>query len=307
MKKLDILFHQYFKNWIYLYKKDSIRSISFQKYQTTLDWILKLAPDLKLKEIDRYKYQEILNTYAKDHEKSTTLDFHHHIKRVLLDAFEDGFIKKDPTRNVVIKGKTPAKKRPKFLSLFQLQLLLKTLDLRTTINYDWLILLIAKTGLRYSEAIAVTPADFDFTKQILNISKTWNYKEDGGFLPTKNKSSIRKIPLDWQTCSQFSTLVANLPQNQPIFLFNHKIFNSTINEILHKKCSSVNIPQISLHGLRHTHASILLYAGVSTASVAKRLGHASMNTTERVYLHIINELESKDIDIVMRSISTLIN
>lgn len=49
MKKLDILFHQYFKNWIYLYKKDSIRSISFQKYQTTLDWILKLAPDLKLK------------------------------------------------------------------------------------------------------------------------------------------------------------------------------------------------------------------------------------------------------------------
>lgn len=64
-------------------------------------------------------------------------------------------------------------------------MLLKTLDLRTTINYDWLILLIAKTGLRYSEAIAVTPADFDFTKQILNISKTWNYKEDGGFLPTK--------------------------------------------------------------------------------------------------------------------------
>nr|WP_243728259.1 tyrosine-type recombinase/integrase [Mycoplasma capricolum] len=65
------------------------------------------------------------------------------------------------------------------------------------------------------------------------------------------------------------------------------------------------MPIISIHGLRHTHASILLYAGVSIASVAKRLGHSSMNTTERIYLHIINELENKDIDLVMRSISTL--
>ncbi len=46
-----------------------------------------------------------------------------------------------------------------------------------------------------------------------------------------------------------------------------------------------------------------MYAGVSIASVAKRLGHSSMNTTEQIYLHIINELENKDIDLVMRSIS----
>ena len=55
-----------------------------------------------------------------------------------------------------------------------------------------------------------------------------------------------------------------------------------------------------------THASLLLFAGVSIASVARRLGHASMTTTQKTYLHIIHELENKDVDIVMRSLSGLI-
>ena len=59
------------------------------------------------------------------------------------------------------------------------------------------------------------------------------------------------------------------------------------------------------NSLRHTHASLLLYAGVSIASVARRLGHASMTTTQKTYLHIIQELENQDVDIVMRSLANL--
>ena len=59
------------------------------------------------------------------------------------------------------------------------------------------------------------------------------------------------------------------------------------------------------HELRHTHASLLLFAGVSIASVARRLGHASMTTTQKTYLHIIQELENKDVDLVMRTLSGL--
>lgn len=46
-------------------------------------------------------------------------------------------------------------------------------------------------------------------------------------------------------------------------------------------------------------------ARVSIASVVRRLGHASMTTTQKTYLHIIQELENKDVDLVMRTLSGL--
>lgn len=294
----------YFEKWIKVYKEGAVRKVTMNKYEQSLMWIKKLAPKLKLSDIDRNVYQQLLNDYAKEHERQTTMDFHHHIKAALLDAVDEGLIEKDPTRKIIIKGKQPRDKKKKYLNQFELHLLLKDLNLEPKINYDWLILLIAKTGMRFSEAIALTPSDFDFVHQTLSINKTWNYKESGGFQPTKNKSSIRKIQIDWMIISQFTTLVKDLPIDKPIFI-KEKVFNSTVNEILERHCKKVGIPTITVHGLRHTHASLLLFGGVSIASVAKRLGHSSMNTTEKTYLHIIHELENKDVDLVMRSLSGL--
>lgn len=172
--------------------------------------------------------------------------------------------------------------------------------------WDWFILLVAKTGMRFSEALALTPRDFDFPHQTLSINKTWDYKYGKGFLSTKNRSSVRKIQMDWQTVIQFSGLVKGLPEDKPIFVKDgEKVYNATVNDILERHCKSAGVPVISIHGLRHTHASLLLFAGVSIASVARRLGHASMTTTQKTYLHIIQELENKDIDLVMRSLSEL--
>lgn len=70
-------------------------------------------------------------------------------------------------------------------------------------------------------------------------------------------------------------------------------------------CKKAKIPVISIYVLHHTHASLLLFAGVSIASVARRLGHLSMNTTQKTYLHIIQEFENRDVDLVMCSLSSL--
>ena len=183
--------------------------------------------------------------------------------------------------------------------------LISNLELKNDINWDWFILLLAKTGMRFSEGLAVTPKNFDFAHQMLSINKTWDYKGNGGFLPTKNKSSVRKIQIDWQTVIQFAALVKDVPEDKPIFVFKEHAYNSTVNDVLERHCNRAKIPVISVHGLRHTHASVLLFAGVSIASVARRLGHSSMTTTQKTYLHIIQELENQDIDLVMRSLSGL--
>ena len=99
-------------------------------------------------------------------------------------------------------------------------------------------------------------------------------------------------------------MIKGIPEDEPIFAHG-KIYNSTVNDILARHCNRVGVPVISIHGLRHTHASLLLFAGVSIASVARRLGHSSMTTTQKTYIHIIQELENKDVDLVMRSLSGL--
>ena len=298
------LFCDYYADWIKMYKEGAVRKVTLDKYFMAHSWLLKIAPDLRLCELNRIRYQEIINSYASEHERQTTMDFHHLIKGSILDAVDEGFIERDPTRKTIIKGKAPSPKKIKYLSQFELHNLIANLDLKDKPNWDYLILLIAKTGLRFSEAIAVTPGDFDFVHQTLSVNKTWNYKGSSGFLPTKNKSSVRKVQLDWQTVIQFSTLVSGLPDNQPLFIQPDKrIFNSTANDTLSRLCKKAGIPSITVHGLRHTHASLLLFAGVSIASVARRLGHASMTTTQKTYLHIIQELENQDIDIIMRTMS----
>ena len=296
----------YYRYWISVYKEGAIRDVTLSKYQMALSWVEKLAPDLRLCDVTRTAYQQIINDYAKEHERQTTMDFHHQLKGAILDAVDEGMILRDPTRKVIIKGKSPANKKKKYLNQFELHSLLKNLTLGEEVSWDWFILLIAKTGMRFSEALALTPADFDFAHQTISVSKTWNYKEGGGFAPTKNKSSVRKIQVDWKVVMQFSTLIKDLPQDKPMFVTTENIYNSTVNDILARYCEKLDIPVISIHGLRHTHASMLLYAGVSIASVVRRLGHASMTTTQKTYLHVIQELENQDIDLVMRSLSNLI-
>lgn len=298
------LFCDYYEKWIITYKEGAIREVTLKKYHITLYWLRTLIPTLRVCDMTRTAYQQLLNAFAQSHERQTTMDFHHQLKAAILDAVDDGYIDRDPTRKAIIKGKTPRPKKIKYLNQFELHTLLSNLNLQDSLNWDWLILLIAKTGIRFSEALGITPEDFDFSHQTLHINKTWDYKENTGFQPTKNASSVRKVQLDWYTIMQFSELIKGLPADKPIFVHG-RVFNSTVNDILARHCKQLDLPIISIHGLRHTHASLLLFAGVSIASVARRLGHASINTTQKTYLHIIQELENRDIDIVMRSLSSL--
>ena len=247
------LFCNYYKQWIDVYKKDAIRDATLAKYRMTHNWVERLVPELKVSDLTRTVYQKLLNDYAKEHERQTTLDFHHQLKGAILDAVDEGLIERDPTRKAIIKGKMPKPKKIKYLNQFELHTLISHLNIKEAPNWDWFILLVAKTGMRFSEALAVTPADFDFARQTLSVSKTWDYKGEGGFLPTKNKSSVRKIQIDWQIVVKFSELVKDLPEDEPIFVGKDKVYNSTVNDILTRHCKACGISEISIHGLRHPY------------------------------------------------------
>ena len=300
------LFHEYFADWMEVYKQGAIRPITYQKYQMTLRRLSELAPTLRIGELDKRSYQNLINEYAKTHEKQTAMDFHHHLKSAILDAIDEGLLSADPTRKVIVKGKIPVAKKSKFLSQHELKALLANLDLTDKLNWDWFILLIAKTGLRFSEALALCPSDFDFEGCKIKITKTWNYKcADGGFADTKNQSSRRTLKIDPLLCNRLANIIKTLPSDKPIFIKN-RVFNSTVNSRLAALCIAAEVPVISIHSLRHSHASALIFAGVSIASIAKRLGHSSVTTTQETYLHIIQELENQDCEKIMQYLTTLV-
>ena len=171
-----------------------------------------------------------------------------HVKGKMLEPLR---FEKSEGEYFMVKTK---EKEPKFLNQFQLHQLLEDLNLGDEPNWDWMILIVAKTGLRFSEALALTPKDFDFANQVLSVSKTWNYKEGGGYAPTKNKSSVREVRIDGQLVTKVSALVKDLPEDKPIFVKEGKIIdNSTPNNCLARHCMKLGIPVISMHGLRHTH------------------------------------------------------
>lgn len=233
----ELNFADYYEDWIATYKEGAIRKPTMAKYKQSLKWVRQLVPNLLLSQLTRQEYQKLLNEYALVHEHQTTMDFHHQLKGSILDAVDEGLLDRDPTRKAIIKGKQPAKKKPKYLSQLELHKLLTSLELTETLNWDWFILLVAKTGMRFSEALALTPADFDFARQMLNVNKTWDYKDEGGFAPTKNQSSVRKIQMDWQLVVQFSTMVRDLPAEEPIFVRKDvPVYNSTVNGVLERRC-----------------------------------------------------------------------
>jgi len=304
-EKATQFFHEYFTDWMEIYKNGAVRPITYQKYLMTSRRLIELAPVLRIDELDKRCYQNLINEYAKTHEKQTTMNFHHHLKSAILDAIDEGLLSSDPTRKVTVKGKLPTVKKLKFLSQFELQSLLANLNLTSELNWDWFILLIAKTGLRFSEALALTPNDFNFIEHKIKISKTWNYKcANGGFTETKNQSSRRTLQIDPQLNRSLFDLTKGLTADNPIFI-KGRVFNSTVNDRLEVLCKLAQVPMISIHSLRHSHASLLIFAGVSIASIAKRLGHSSINTTQETYLHIIQELEDQDNDKIIKQLSVL--
>jgi len=311
-KKNNQLFVDYYDEWVATYKVGAIKEVTLQKYRINGKRVRDMIPNVTLSDLDRRTYQQMLNEYALTHEKQTTMDFHHQIKGCIQDAFHDGLIDRDPTYKAIIKGKEARNKKPKFLHTDELKKLARTLDLNAGINIDWFILLMAKTGLRFAEGLGLTPNDFDFTKNTLTVNKTWNYKKSNNhFDDTKNQSSIRTIALDWQIIGQFGPLIRDLPEDEPIFIKKKenghytRVFNSTYNNYLKKKCLEADVPVVTLHSLRHTHASVLLSAGVSIHSIADRLGHSNVTTTQEVYTHIINDLKEKDEQLMVGTLTSI--
>lgn len=295
-------FHEYFYEWMTTFKKGTVKKVTYQKYEMSYQHLKRIAPDIELSDLNRANYQNIINEFGKDHAKTTVGDFHTQLKACLYEAFDERLIDRNPARRVVINGQ-PNPIRNKYLEIDEIKKLMECLRIDSKkIKWDHMFFLMMNTGMRFAEALALTPKDFDFEKMTINVDKSYNYKEkelENRFMETKNRSSIRTIDIDLKVAWIFKPLIESIPEDEPIFPYgilkrHHPVIhNSQANDALKRRCRKAGIPEISVHGLRHSHASLLIANNIDMQVVAKRLGHVDTTVTQKVYVHLMAKAEKE--------------
>lgn len=296
-------FDEYFEQWIEDYKVN-IGDITMDRYYDTLNTIKENFKGKAIQDIKRREYQKFLNEYGKTRARTTSRTLNSHIRACLADAIEEEVIRVDFTRNVEITGKPPKKAEEKHLNYEESRMVLK--ELYKLINEGtaklghYMILLGLTTGFRFGELLGLTREDFNFKANQIDINKTWDYKKGKGFGPTKNDSSVRVIDVDKKTMGVFKRLFLMMPENPHGLIFysslsKYKVLtNKHLNTLLTNLLEDLDIERITMHGLRHTHISILLYKKVSIYYVAERAGHSTTETTIKDYAHVLKELREED-------------
>lgn len=304
----DEPFAWYFKEWIDLYKKN-IKGQTRYHYDRSLEIVEAYFKDTPLQNITRQDYQAFINDYGSTRSKETVEKLNYHCRACIRDAVEDMIIPFDFTRKVTLTWEVQAKRsEEKHLSYYESKALFKEVVNRLDKGLGYYVLLLAlSTGMRFGEMVGLTRKDFNFEESTINIEKTWGYAKNSpeGFGPTKNDESIRVIKVNQFTMDIFEQLFISAPTNTHQLVFfspssKYKVIsNANVNKLLGKVLNELKIKKINLHGLRHTHASVLLYGGesnqkVSMNYVSERLGHKDVETTWKTYSHILDEMREKD-------------
>ncbi len=301
----------YYLREIKTYKKGQVREVTYNKYRSNGQFLIENFSDLVLSKMTADDYQQILNKYSETHEKSTTTDFHRQLAWALKRAYNvDGILKRDVTFDAKIPlGKKPGEKKPKFLEIEDMKKLIQELKHENTPEANFFLILL-KTGLRFAEALGITLNDVDFDKKTVTINKTLDYKKhrEGtrSFVPTKNKYSVRTIVVDDAVLYMLWKNAKGADTDESIF---YKIkgfqFNSTLNNKLKRACRKAGVPEITLHSLRHEHATYLVSQGISSMAVAERLGHADDSVTRAVYIHRLETEKARDNREIAKKIANL--
>lgn len=287
--------------------------------------ILPVFGDYKLDKLTTPIIQQQVNKWADKANKGekgayANYSFLNNInRRILQYGVTMQAIQHNPARDVIIPRKQQNKEhKVKFFSNQELKQFLDYLeDLDQSSYENFFDYVLYKTllasGCRIGEALALEWSDIDLKKGTISISKTLNrYQETN---TPKSKAGLREIDIDKATVSLLKQYKKRqqvqswqLGRSEGIVFtpFTTKYaYACLLRKRLQGHFKNAGVPDVSFHGFRHTHATIMLYAGIEAKDLQYRLGHSNISMTLNTYVHATKEGAKKAVSIFETAISNL--
>lgn len=229
----------------------------------------------------------------------TILHYHRLISVILQTAVEWQYIPANPAERV--KAPKAGNQEAEYLDDKQAIQLLELLA-DQPIHYRTAVEVLLFTGMRRGELMGLEWQDIDFDNQTITIQRSLQYLPDVGVFKdeTKTKSSHRviKVPTtaimslrNYQREQRklFFKLGQPWSESGQVFLnqYGFPMHPDTLTSWFGDFIKTTDLPQIHIHSLRHTNATLQIANGVSVTTVAGNLGHSNANTTTKVYAHAI--------------------
>ncbi|EUJ36659.1 putative phage integrase [Brochothrix thermosphacta DSM 20171 = FSL F6-1036] len=199
-----------------------------------------------------------------------------------------------------------------FYNKEELQHFFKCLEADNRYMQLTLFRILAFSGIRVGEALALNWQDINFKESTIRINKTVSQGIHGKTLvqTPKTKTSIRTLSIDPQTINILKTWrrkqkeyylmcgINTLKPRQLIFSNKNNTFleSRSIVYLMNSIVEKHNLKRITTHGLRHTHCSLLFESGANLQDVKERLGHSDIQTTMNIYTHVTEKAKENTAD-----------
>lgn len=305
--------------WLESYKL----TVKPQTYEATLSnlrtHIYPVFGNRQLDKITASDIQVFINQLSRYFENFVT------IRSIIRRIFQQGIllqlVTNNPARDIILpRRQKKADNKVKFIAPDDLKAFLDNLEKkqykRYGLYYEYVLYhLLLSTGLRIGEACALEWTDIDLDKSTITVNKTYN-KGLKAVSTAKTKSANRTISIDNKTILMLKQyrnrqrqLFFETGARAPSVVFatpTREYFDLAIRQsALDTRCKEVGIHRFTFHAFRHTHASLLLNAGISYKELQYRLGHSNITMTLDIYSHLSRDKEKEAVVYFEKAISSL--
>lgn len=307
----SITFQQVFDEWWAAHSKtikpssQHTISLKFKKH------ILSRFGPLKLKDITRKYCQQVINDIAE--QIKSVHDYKMHANQVFRYAVRVGYLTVNPMEHVVIPKKeedflTEQVPKRNHWTKDEVKTFLQLANEHMSPQDYIMFYMLIYTGMRKGELLALDWKDVDLDKRTIIIHKTLFFKGKKEILQKVKTYQARTIYIDDQTARMLRKW--HVQQRERLLEYGHTKAPEKVltrednrplrlaypNEKLDSFIKNHGLHPITVHGLRHTHASLLFEAGASIKEVQARLGHRDIKTTMNIYTHVTESIKDKTAD-----------